>query len=426
LFGGLNMAYRNSKVQAGIENTDGSVTIMFAFCASVILLSLVVSVDYARAILVSQKLTLALDAAALAGAKLLDVDGISDGAVKDRANKFFAAEVTNIGSQRVTYSLMSPDVNRSQSTVKTEVAATIKTYFGGFVGIPSIQLNKSSTVSYKMRKIELAMALDVTGSMADVPAGDVRSKIESLQVSSKDLVDALFARSINDNNIRIALAPYSSGVNAGSYAGSVTNGLLSNGCVVERSGANNTTDAPASGVDSLTVMADPTYCPAPTVTPLSGRSDQNSLKSAINAFTPYGGTAGHLGTAWAWYMVSPAWNSVFTGHHKPEPYSPDVVKSVVIMTDGLFNTSYMGGYDHDTQPAIDESYAQFIGLCTQMKAKGVAVYTVLFGTVDPMAETKLKACASSPGNYYLASNGTQLQASFQQIADKLNNLRITK
>ena len=419
------MASRYPRFNQLLSNTDGSVTILFTFCTTILLLSLVVSADYARAIFVSQKVTNALDAAALAGAKLLDADGANDSDVKTRAHNFFNAEIQKIGGPKVILATMDPSVQRSSNTVTTQVQATVKTYFGGFVGIPDIKMNKTSTVSYKMRKIELSMALDITGSMLEVPPADTQTKMESLKVSSKNLVDALFARSTNDSNIRIALAPYSASISPGPYVASVTSGAANTGCVVERSGTNNTTDALASGGDALVPMPDPTMCPASAVMPLAGRSEQNNIKSFIDSFTAYGGTAGHLGTAWAWYMISPTWNSMFSGNSKPESYSPDVIKSVVIMTDGVFNTSYMGGYASNTQPAVDESYAQFIGLCTAMKAKGVAVYTVLFGLVDPTAEAKMMACASSPGNYYLASNGTQLQASFQQIADKLNNLRIT-
>jgi Flp pilus assembly protein TadG len=419
------MAWQNSKVQEGLKNTEGSVTIIFAFCASILLLSIVISVDYARAIFISQKLTQALDAAALAGAKLLDVDGATDSAVQDRANNYFNAAVQRIGAQRVTYSVTPPNVDRNTSTVTTAVNASVKTYFGGYVGIPNIGLNKTSSVTYKMRRIELAMALDITGSMAEVPAGDVRSKIESLKISATSLANTLYARAVNDKAVRIALAPYSAAVNADDYASDVTNGTLANGCVVERPGINNATDAPASGVDALVPEPGGT-CPTATIVPLTGLSKATDITDEISAFTSGGSTAGHIGAAWAWYLVSPNWASVFKGKNAPEPFSNDVIKSVVIMTDGMFNTSYLGGYAPNTPSAIDESYAQYLALCTGMKAQGINVYTVLFGLADPVAEAKMMACASKPGNFYTAANGSQLDASFQQIADKLNNLRITK
>lgn len=419
------MASKYPQLKQALNNTEGSVTILFTFCATVLLLSLVISADYARAIFVSQKLTTALDAAALAGAKLLDSDDVNDSDIRNRADNFFNAEVLRIGAQNVTMVKIPPLVDRASNTVTTRVNATIKTYFGGFVGIPNIYLNKTSTVSYKMRKIELAMALDITGSMSEVPAGDTRSKIDSLRISATSLANTLYARAVNDTSVRIALAPYSAGVNADSYASQVTNGLITSGCVVERPGANNTTDAIAYGIDALVPEPSGT-CPGATIVPLTGVSKSNDITSEISSFSAGGSTAGHIGTAWAWYMVSPNWASVFTGKNAPEPFSIDVIKSVVIMTDGLFNTSYLGGYAANSQPAIDESYAQYLALCAGMKAQGINVYTVLFGLADPVAEAKMMTCASAPGNYYTAANGSQLDVAFQQIADKLNNLRITK
>jgi Flp pilus assembly protein TadG len=415
-----------SHLKRAVGDTSGSVSIIFALSCTVLILGIVMSVDYARAVMVSQKLAVALDAAALAGAKLLDADGATDAAVQERAQNFFQNEIERLGAGRVQLSTMSPHVDRSSSSVTTTVDAKVKTYFGGFAGIPEINLRKTATVVYKMRKIELAMALDVTGSMSDVPPSDTRTKIESLQSSAKSLVAALFARSVNDSNIRIALAPYSSGINAGTFASYVTGGTLASGCVVERDGTNNATDAVASGGDALRVMVDTTYCPVPSVMPLNGKSKQSDINTEINSFTASGGTAGHLGTAWAWYMLTPSWSSVFGSSHAPAAYSQDVIKSVVIMTDGLFNTSYVSGYPGISASPVTESYTQFQNLCAAMKAKGVVVYTVLFGLVDATAESNLKTCASATGNYFTAANGTQLQASFTEIADRLNSLRLTR
>jgi Flp pilus assembly protein TadG len=420
------MTRRYLNATRDLNDDSGSVTIMFALFCSVILLSAVVSIDYARAVMVSQKITAALDAAALAGAKLLDTDGASDAEVETRAKNFFNAEIQRIGAQKAILATMLPTVDRATSTVTTKVDATVKTYFGGYVGIQNIVMNKTSSVTYKMRKIELAMALDVTGSMSEVPAGDVRSKIESLQSSATSLVNTLYARAVNDTSVRVALAPYSAGVNVDTYASQVTNGLITSGCVVERPGPNNTTDALAVGGDALVPEPVSGTCPTANIVPLSGVSKVNDITSEISNFTAGGSTAGHLGTAWAWYLVSPKWAGMFPTKNAPAPFSDDVIKSVVIMTDGMFNTSYLGGYAANSQPAIDESYSQYLALCAGMKAQGINVYTVLFGLADPVAEAKMMACASKPGNYFPAANGSQLEASFQQIADKLNNLRISK
>ena len=59
--------------------------------------------------------------------------------------------------------------------------------------------------------IEVSVVLDITGSMSG-------SKIEDLKAAAKDLVDIV----VNDQQelfySRVALIPYSNGVNVGSYA----------------------------------------------------------------------------------------------------------------------------------------------------------------------------------------------------------------
>ena len=40
--------------------------------------------------------------------------------------------------------------------------------------------------------------------------------------------------------------------------------------------------------------------------------DKDVLKRRIDKLTTSGSTAGHLGTAWAWYLLSPNWNSIFS------------------------------------------------------------------------------------------------------------------
>jgi Flp pilus assembly protein TadG len=420
------MLYTKRHLSATLGDTQGSVSIMFAFVVSLMFMALTISVDFVRATAVSQKVAFALDAAALAGAKLFDADGKTDADIKQRATDYFNSELGRIGDKNASFDAMVPHVDRSAKTVTASVRGHVNTYFGKVAGIPTIPVSKSATVTYKMRKIEVSMALDVTGSMLEIPAGDTRTKIESLQQSAKNLIDSVLSKASNDNSVRIAISPYSASINPGSLTDKVTNSAASTGCVVERTGATSTTDAAATAMDTFPLVPTGNACPLDAVMPLRGRSSISDLKTSIDNFSPAGNTAGHLGTAWAWYMISPGWKHIVGGSHEPEPYSNEVIKSVVVMTDGLFNTAYVSGYPPGSIEASTESYTEFLALCTGMKAKGIEIYTVLFGLADPTAEARMKSCASSTTNYFSASNGAQLATSFAKIADRLNNMRISK
>ncbi len=174
---------------------------------------------------------------------------------------------------------------------------------------------------------------------------------------------------------------------------------------------------------------------ANVVVPLS--SDKSMLKNQIDGLEAFGATAGALGTAWAWYALSPNWSTVFTGASTPRPYgdvttmqangSPLVRKVAVLMTDGAYNT-YRGWKDNDQQ--LVSNYA--LEVCTNMKAAGVEVYTVGFSLQQlapaerAIAEATLKACGTDLSHFYETLNVQQLQSAFRDIAMKLSAVRLTE
>ena len=179
---------------------------------------------------------------------------------------------------------------------------------------------------------------------------------------------------------------------------------------------------------SLTSVGDNgNTCPSAAIMPLMGRSKQNNIITTIGSLSPGGSTAGHIGAAWGMYMLSPNWSNIFSGNSQPGAYNdPLVSKNFVLMTDGLFNTSYLSGLSAGSSAATTESYRQFDAICSNMKANGINVYTIGFGLDDATAAAELSKCASSSSNFFPVANGTQLQAAFSQIVDKLNTLRLTK
>jgi Flp pilus assembly protein TadG len=430
------------------RNDRGSVAIMFAMLMVVIFGFLALAVDIGRSYNASNRLAQTLDAAALAGAKLLGDDNVSDSDITDRVTAFVDAQPPINGVPVSKFAQVVVAIDRLKSSVTASGSGVLKTSFASVVGISQVQIAKSSTVIYKIKNVELAMSLDVTGSMSSTPTGDTKSKIDSLKGVAANVVDTLYSQAINDTSIRIAIAPFSSAVNAGSYASQVTspppsspgsyypnnynynNNSSSGTCVVERTGSSNATDAAPYGVDqlrSLSAVGGGTgACPADPIMPLSGRSQQSNIKSTIANFTPGGSTAGHIGAAWGMYLLSPNWNGIFSGTQKPGPYNdPNVSKNFVLMTDGLFNTSYLTGASVNSATAISESYTQLNALCTNMKANGINIFTIGFGLNDATAKTELGKCASSTASFFPVANGTELQTAFDAIVAKLNQLRVT-
>lgn len=158
----------------------------------------------------------------------------------------------------------------------------------------------------------------------------------------------------------------------------------------------------------------------PSVMPLTNdRTGPYSFFDGLSAASVGGGTPGHLGTAWAWYMLSPKWNSVFTSN-QAAAYG-EARKVVVLMTDGEYNEQYSNL----------ASAKQALDLCTKMKEAGIEVYTVGFGfpastkATDSSAEGKamnvLTQCSSGDNHYYFPYDGTKLRQAFQAIGTAITN-----
>lgn len=153
---------------------------------------------------------------------------------------------------------------------------------------------------------------------------------------------------------------------------------------------------------------------APVIPLTNSRSTLQAFFNGPNGNGPLigGGTPGHLGTAWAWYLLSPNWSSVWPT--APAAYNSTTTKKyAILMTDGEYNEAY---YVNDTtsspmsattsasaatlastcgsactlsgstvtfsKPATSSSQSsinQALALCSAMKAQGITVITVGFG-----------------------------------------------
>lgn len=207
-------------------------------------------------------------------------------------------------------------------------------------------------------------------------------------------------------------------------------------CVTERTGDNKATD-----VSSGTALVGRYYagaaCPASEIMPLS--IDKVELKKLITNFPATGTTAGQIGAAWGWYMVSPTFGAIFPAASQPAAYGrPDTLKVVVFMTDGEFNTAYCNGVLSNDSTGNDSNQincdatngngtVQAQNICTAMKAKGVIVYTVGFDIGgDAVAKKFIEDCATSSANVYLPSSGTALKDAFAAIGRDIMKLRLSK
>jgi Flp pilus assembly protein TadG len=404
----------------------GSVAVIFAVCSFALIMMLGLAVDVGRALHTMSRIASAADAAVLAAAKRMYDSQLSTPDLAAFARRYFEANMGERGLSFGTITNFDVTIDKQKSTVNVSVVADVPTTFARIGGIEKVSLPATATAAFNLLDIEVSLSLDVTGSMCS-PC----TKIDDLKVAALDLVDILLPATQRTNKVRIALAPFSAGVNAGSFAALATNNSSSDGCVFERDGADRATDAPpasgaylkAAGAAGVARTRD--NCPKGSpIVPLTDNTDQ--LRKAIGALQTGGSTAGHLGTAWAWYLLSPAWQGVWPAASRPSEYKDGkTIKAVVLMTDGVYNT-FGGACDrgcsnHSAQASSSQDLAR--NLCRGMREKGVVVYSVGFMLDDPSAEEVLRDCAGS--KFYRAENRASLRRAFSDIAQDLMNLRLS-
>lgn len=445
------MALRRTRLDVVANSTrglaraeGGNVAMIGGLVLVVVMMIVAMAVDYGRATSAKTTLQAALDAAALAGAKVLQVDGATAATVTTTAEATFNSYLGNLRVDGLTTTNFKAVADFPNDRVIASVDAKVKSLFSGLAGTaPYLSFTPSSTVSYAYEKIELALVVDVTGSMNLVPAGDTKTKIQSLKEAGAIVVNTLMADSPAESAVRIAIAPFSASVNAGGLANLVSNpnttgctwgwnwswSCPDDTCVIERPVNHNDNDPSTDKIPTMPLPAYGNYvCPNAPVVPLQGLSQQQNLINTINAYSASGATAGHIGAAWGWYLLSPNWASVLPAASKPGPTNDKHThKHVIFMTDGQFNTSYLSGSAATSTQQTDDSYAEFQSFCTKMKAQGkVTIWTIGFdlgglGTTRPKDE--LIQC-SGADHFFDAPTGDALKAAFSQIVKNMRSMRV--
>lgn len=429
------------------RNESGNVFMITVLVMFVLMSAAGAAMDYSRITSTKSKMVNALDAAVLAAGYDLS-KGITDqAALRKKFEDFFYANISGRGGNPDLFQIASfeadPDTGKVSAVVESQVNATLT----GVIGMDLLDVKAETEGVFDQSDVEVAMMLDVTGSMQG-------QKINDLKLAARDAIDILLPDN-GTKGMRIGLVPYASSINVGRYADDVTRGnqqvanaggfsdytrnVSTNDCVTGRSGRDATTDASHRqspiGSHAATVNAGNSFfrCPDAEIVPLTNK--RNKLKQEISDFVAEGYTAGHLGIAWSYYMLSENWRDLWNTPNDPAAYSADVKKIAILMTDGEFNTAYEGIGNNDPfgrNVAISNNTAT--ELCEDMKATksgnpGITVYAIAF-QAPSSAEATLRACANEDTDtttyYYSADNGAELRDAFREIAASITNLRISQ
>lgn len=397
------------------SDVRGTVAIIFAF--SIVILVGVVggAVDYGRWMSARSKQQAAIDAAVLAAGRVFQVtDGNVASAVNAAQQYYGKLRSSLVGQDSTTFTVSSDG-----KTVSATSVASVKTPFLSAAGVVELPVNISaraviSSGGNSDSSVEISLMLDVTGSMGG-------QKIADLKLAAKDMIDIVVWSDQSKHTSRVAIAPFSEHVNVGrtdyeAVVGSAPPGTgTSRTCVRERSGADRYTDAAPGAGNWFEPGAETWSCkPQSTILPLT--NDKSALKAHIDGLSTDGYTAGHLGTAWAWYLLSPKWNSVWSSGARADSYNTKTRKIAVLMSDGEYNRQYSGSRSAEQARAI----------CANMKLSGITVYTIGFQiAAGGEAYQTLSQCASSSSHFFNSTTGDELRQAFREIALQVVTLRLS-
>lgn len=534
-------------LQRFVKESEGAVFIMVA-CGLMALVGAVgVAVDVGRGQLVRSKLQSTLDAAGLAAGASVNTTDLEAEVLKYMNVNF------NQGTQGAVITDVDPVLNADGTLLTVDATATMPTTFMKIFGRDTMEVSAHTEVTRTNKGMELAMVLDITGSMC--PDTGTCAKLTALKTASYDLLEILYGTgNTTADNLWIGIVPFSMAVNVGnSHTDWLDSGNFAardwgttswRGCTEERwtAGRDLTDDTPATerflayywqddgnnnwrevdtqdvvtttlcgpngnnscrcttgtggytggtrvcGTTQITTQTsrriyctnqtssnnrrcsqedttqhDPiytyditssrgpnTYCPTNEVTRLT--NSRTTLETAINALQANGGTHIPVGAVWGWRLLSPEWRGLWGGgmntNNLPLDYDAELmIKAMILMTDGE-NTMYHNadgayGYTQDNHVDMDHHAPPFTSsdngaaalklneklstICTNMKERGIIVYTVVFDLSGNTAvDTMMRNCASQPDYYFNSPNAAALKQAFRTIGDSLANLRISK
>jgi Flp pilus assembly protein TadG len=192
------------KLSRFTRDARGNVALLFALTLIPLLIGVGVAVDYGRALIVRERLQDAADAAGLAIGSWV---GLTKDEMKVKAQQYFDANYP----AAILGTVGAVNVSVEGSDIKVDVSGQVPTTFMQLANINTVDVGASATIAVRMGTVEVALALDNSGSMSG-------SKISSLRTAASDLVDTLFASAQNSPKpepIKIAVVPFAASVNVG-------------------------------------------------------------------------------------------------------------------------------------------------------------------------------------------------------------------
>jgi von Willebrand factor type A domain len=339
----------------------------------------------------------------------------------------------------------------------------------GIIGISTFPVGAHAEVTWGIKKLEVALALDNTLSM------DSSNKMTELKKAAKNLVTTLKNAAKNPGDVKISIIPFHTHVRVGTSKVAETwirwDIWESENGSCNKSGSNYDTKSSCEGAKVCTKSqytskrdcedhngnwVQATWSPKnrnqwtgcvedrdkdhdaldtnPTtnatrfpaiqcgcincngaglaeILPLT--YEWTTLTSRIDAMTPDGYTNVTVGLSWAWHSLTQS--EPMTTAAAP---APDLSKYIILLTDGD-NTK--NRWSSNNNNGVIDTRTELA--CTNAKAAGFRIYTIR--VIDGNA-TLLRNCATDPSMYFDVNTASELESVFNAIGGQLASLHLSQ
>ena len=429
----------------------GNFGIIFGLTSIMLVTASGMAIDYSRLVSAKVRLNMAVDAAVLSTTRQLTSGTISEEDAEELVTRFVFANIDESDFPDTDVVIEDVAIDTSDKTVTVQAALDLPMTISKITGIDFRRVSTSAKAQYSNNQIEVAMALDITGSMGDRIIGSSETRLDALKDAAELGVGDLLKANREVERVRIGLVPYARSVDASPVIGRIETLDPTGGCVIERTGTEALTDHFATFAHPVGAVLNSGHCPTSEIMPMT--SDQSALEEHIDDFEGSGWTAGHIAIAWTQYMLSSRWNEAWpAGSDAAVDSDPGTRKYAIIMTDGEFNTFDTGGRDPNDPSSVAASRANALGHCRALRDRGVKVYTIAFtaptmdqwgrpnspvpaSTLQMMEDCATPADAVDIGScnsagsedrsyFFNAATGDELRDAFEAIARDITCLRL--
>jgi Flp pilus assembly protein TadG len=417
---------RNSGIRNWLSDRRGNVAITFALAIIPVFGAMGIAVDYSMANSARTNMQASLDATGIALQRQMPLTQTQMNTI---GGAFFFGNLgtTPLAGVNVTFTPGTGTITLDATGTYNVGLSSVLT----LIGMPtSFPVAAHSQVQWGLGKVEVALALDNTGSMSS------SGKLTQLKIAAKNLLSLLQNAATTPGDAKVSIIPFATEVNVGTTYVSQTwlrwdlwdadNQTCSGwgwsqscspkphsqwtGCVIDRDQSNDVNDTTPTSTTSTKFPTNQCETAITTMMPLS--YDWTALNSKVDQMIADGNTNVTIGLAWGFHALSPT-----TPLTEGAAYgTANLSKYLIILTDGT-NTQNRWS---SNQATIDARTAL---ACTNIKAAGIKIYAIR--VIDGNASL-LQNCATNPSMYYDVQDATQLTGVFNAIGVVIANLHLSK